>query len=279
MFTVVIPCFNDVEFLNKTIAGLAAQVDAPPYEAVLVDNNSDREDVNAVYRQWVGKVDIFLVKQPKLATTFSLCRARNVGLQIAQHPWVVGLDSDCIPNPHFLATLALAAAAEPNGIFTGERVFVDASHVHADEIAQRSVNLTSLPRVQSTSNYGRVIDRRLPYLDHLDSSPQPWSYFHGGNTAYQRHQAVLLGGFNTDYDGHWGYEDVEFAHRMIALGGSVPQFIRGLEVYHQEPEVAPRQPERLDKRRNPNWHLICRAIPGFREYKEHQYRSFAEVRV
>ena len=279
MFTVIIPCFNEVAHLHRTVAGIAAQNAAPPCELVLVDNNSDREDIGSVYRRWVSEVDIFLVRQPKLASTFSLCRARNVGLRIAHYPWIVSLDSDCIPNPNYLANLANAVASEPNGIFTGERVFVDACDADADAIATEALDLHSLPRVKSSSNYNRVQDRRLPYLEQLETSPQPWSYFHGGNTVYPKEQAMLLGGFDVEYDGHWGYEDIEFAHRLIAWGHRAPRFVRGLEVFHQEPEVRCRRAERLDKRRNPNWDLICRTIPGFREHKEREYRRFEAVRV
>ena len=279
MFTVIIPCYNNAAQLNRTVAGLASQVDAPPFEVILVDNNSDRDDIEAVHRRWVETIDIFLVKQPRLASTFSVCRARNIGLRLSQYPWLVSLDSDCIPNPHYLSTMRTAAARQPDGIFTGERIFIDATGVDADEIVKGDLDLDSLPLVKSASNYYQEHDRRLPYLARLNESPHPWSYFHGGNKVYPKEQAIRTGGHSIEYDGHWGYEDIEFAHRMISLGRCVPRFVSGIEVYHQEPDVPCRRPERFDKRQNPNWELICRAIPGYREHKELEYQRFCEVRV
>jgi predicted glycosyltransferase involved in capsule biosynthesis len=38
-----------------------------------------------------------------------------------------------------------------------------------------------------------------------------------------------LGGFDEDFDGAWGYEDIEFAHRLITIAGSRPTFVPGIE--------------------------------------------------
>ena len=279
MFSVIITCFNEVEILHKTVASLAAQQDAPDYEVVLVDNNSDLEDINEVYETWVRDLDILLVKQPRLASTYALCQARNLGLRVARHPWIVSLDADCMANPYYLAKLADAVLHEPYAIFTGERIFVDASAVTSLEVATAAVDLDDLPVVRSASNYYQARDRRMPHFERLHDSAHPWSYFHGGNLIFSRKVAMSVGGFDTRYDGHWGYEDIDFAYRVIAEGGCIPRFRPGFEVYHQEPVAVGSMTERFNKRANPNWERICRAIPGFREHKEREYRQFTEVTV
>src|SRR5690242_14187366 len=107
MFSIVVPVHNDLRHLRITLAGFVAQRGAvPPYELILVDNNSFRECPEAAYVEFVERLPILLVRQPILPHPFALCRARNVGLALARYPWIVTLDSDCVPGPDYLVSLA-----------------------------------------------------------------------------------------------------------------------------------------------------------------------------
>lgn len=92
----------------------------------------------------------------------------------------------------------------------------------------------------------------------------------------------------------WGFDDVEFAHRLIVAGGVAVVLGEGLLHYHQEP--AGRYNEwkpgatiikdkmggdnpRLNKKANPNWARICALIPGYTEYKKLYYENLAGDKV
>ncbi len=78
---------------------------------------------------------------------------------------------------------------------------------------------------------------------------------------------MRVGGFDERYDGHWGYEDVEFAYRMIEHGECLVRFAWGCEIYHQERDkngtgvVGTLEHERWNKAANVNWRRICTTIP------------------
>ena len=59
-----------------------------------------------------------------------------------------------------------------------------------------------------------------------------------------------MGGYDEIFDGCWGYEDVDFAHRMITCGGAQPVYLPGIDCYHQDSALSNRQ-NRFDKAKQP----------------------------
>lgn len=277
MISIVIPCHNDVDLLRKTLAGLCVNLGAAAFEVILVDNNSFDEDIDGAYRAYVNRLDLSLMRQPRLPHPKATSRARNLGLAISRGEWVVNLDADCVPMPGYMARLAsfLEEARQENPLVAGLRRFVDLSiHTEEDILAGR-VEYDSLPQVASPSNYFRTLDRRLPHIERLECSEHPWAYFHSCNIAYRRGEALAAGGFDECYDGCWGYEDIDFAHRMITRRGATPRYLPGIELLHQDSERSSRQ-NRFDKAANRNWSIITSRIPGYEAYKARQYKDLNE---
>jgi glycosyltransferase involved in cell wall biosynthesis len=282
LVTVAIPCHNEVDSLANVLAGIAAQRGwTRDLEIVLVDNNSTDPRLDALVARYSETLDLRLVRQPPLDHPMSLCRARNRALGLARGTWFWTLDSDCIPNPGYLAVLrrALNKRREPRLMLTGERIFIDGARLTEEEILGGNGSLASMPRVRSAANYGILRDRRFPSLRYLPEVEHPWDHMHGGNSCFRTAVAREVGGYDEGFDGNWGYEDDEFAYRLISCGGAVPGFEPGLTVYHQEP-TSPPSYDRLEKEANPNWHRVCSAIPGYREYKIAAYaRRGVGIRV
>lgn len=282
LVTVAIPCHNEVGLLANVLAGIVAQRGgAGELEIILVDNNSDEPGLDAVVARYRETLGLRLIRQPPLDHPMSLCRARNRALDVARGTWFWTLDADCIPNPRYLAVLrdALTERREPRLMLTGERVFIDSAGLAEADIRAGSCRLDLVPRVRSAANYGLLHDRRFPSLEYLPDVEHPWDHMHGGNTCFPTALARMVGGYDEGFDGNWGWEDDEFAFRMISGGGAVPRFEPGLTVYHQEPTKPPSY-DRLEKEMNPNWHRVCGAIPGYREYKLAGYaQRGVEIRV
>jgi GT2 family glycosyltransferase len=280
MFNIVIPVHDDLRHLRLTLAGFLAQRGpVPPYEIILVDNNSLRESPDAAYVDFVHRLPLLLLRQPMLPHPFALCRARNLGLTLSHYPWIVTLGSDCVPNPDYLANLAASARAAARGMFVGERVFIDASGVAEAAVTGDPAALARAPRIASAANYGKVRDRRFPQLEQLEGSEHPWAFMHGGNIAFPALAARAVGGFDEAYDGEWGYEDIDFAFRAITEGGLEPRYVPGMAVYHVERRDDTVQ-RRANKIESPNWRRIASRIPGFAEFKARQFASLQiEVRL
>ena len=275
MFSVVIPSFNRLPQLARVLAGFCAQATTVQFEIIVVDNNGFDEDIDRVYREYVAALPLTLVRQPRLPHPRATSRARNLGLALARLEWIVNLDADCIPPPDYLDRLRAAVGAHGAGnpLLIGLRRFVAEDGIAEEAIRRGACDLDALPSVASPSNYDRPVDRRYPEIEHLDDCPHPWAFVHSGNLAYRRVMALAIGGFDEAFDGAWGYEDIDFAHRAITTAGARPVYVKHIECYHQDGDDrgAVGRDERFNKAGNPNWARICRRIPGFEAFKRDQY--------
>ena len=119
--TVVIPHLNDEARLTVCLEALAGQRLAPGqrFEVLVVDNGS-REPPEALVAGFPG---MRLVAE----ATPGPGPARNRGIALAAAPVVAFLDSDCIPDPGWLAALLAGFAADPACMIQGGAVEIFAA--------------------------------------------------------------------------------------------------------------------------------------------------------
>ncbi|MEU4160908.1 glycosyltransferase [Actinoplanes sp. NPDC026670] len=277
--SVVIPLFDLAAELDRTLAGLAAQPDVmDDFEVIVVDLNSRIDSLEPVHRRYRDRLPVFLVHLPRLRTRYSLSLGRNTGIRFSRNEWVLCLDADCIPGPSYFPCLRKHLEAYPESpvILSAERIFVDAREVPADTIAADAHSLSQAPLTASASNHGLVEDRRMTRLRQLgDRIPisHPWDVMHGCNVIFRREDALTIGGYDESFDGYWGYEDIDFAHRMITDRGCVPVYAEGCHVYHQErsgPDMW--RDVRSQRDGNPNWGRIRDRIDGYADHKASLHR-------
>ena len=86
-YTVVIPAFNEAQFLPSTLAALAKAMSSVPIpgEVIVVDNNST-DDTARVATQWGARVVFEPINQ--------ISRARNAGAAVANSAFLVFIDAD-----------------------------------------------------------------------------------------------------------------------------------------------------------------------------------------
>lgn len=94
--SVVIPARNEEDYLEHTLAALAAQT-LPPLEVIVVDNGST--DNTAQVAKAAGAKVVFC-EEPGVA------RARQMGLEAAKGTWVASTDADSLPPPRWLEQFA-----------------------------------------------------------------------------------------------------------------------------------------------------------------------------
>lgn len=98
--SVVIPCRDATATLPAQLASLAAQIDPPPFEVVLVDNRS-RDGLADWARPWTGELPgLRVVAAPERP---GAAHARNVGIRAARAERILFLDADDLCCPHVLA--------------------------------------------------------------------------------------------------------------------------------------------------------------------------------
>ena len=280
----IIPTYNNVKLLDKTLAGFVSQeINTLTWEIIIIDNNTtNSKSLISTYRKYYSFLPITLIFQPKLPHTFALCKARNLGLRLAQGKWIASIDADTIPNTKYLFTLekSIKKWGNKSVIATSERIFIPTEKVSSKEIIKNPIVLKQLPVVLSPSNYGLPQDRRLPIMKSLPNTKHPWDYMHGCNVIYKRDIAIKIGGYNEIYDGQWGFEDIDFAYRMITDAKCISYYVKNLHVFHQDLPETKIDTNRMDKSINPNWVRICKKIPGYQEYKSTKYRQFSkEIKI
>jgi len=277
--SIIVPCHNNARLLAKTLSSFASQDKSRlTWEVILIDNNSSDSSVAKLQLRFRSKFNLTLVEQPQLKHPFALCRARNIGLQIARGKWIVGIDADIIPNRSYIKTLAscIKTWGDHSVIASCERQFISTEGVSGEDIMSDASLLERLPSASSPSNYGLPTDRRLPAMLKLPAVDHPWDYMHGCNVVYRRQDALAIGGYDESYDGRWGFEDIDFAYRMITQGKCKPLYAKGLHVYHQDLEEDV-STNRTNKADNPNWWRVCELIPGYKQYKTNKYQTLSKA--
>jgi GT2 family glycosyltransferase len=176
------------------VDALAAQVDAPPFEVVLVDDASPDAAWDALERAVAdGPIDVHLRRR---AVNGGPAAARNDGWRRASAPWVAFTDDDCVPDRTWLSELAAC--------FDG-----------ADVVQGR------------TTPDPAQLDRRGPFSRTL-SVPRETGHYQTCNIAYRRHWLERLGGFDEAFR---VAEDTDLAHRAIRRGARTA-FVDSAVVLH-----------------------------------------------
>jgi glycosyltransferase involved in cell wall biosynthesis len=116
-FSVVIPAYNEAEFLGSCIDSLQAQDFPGPYEIIVVDNNSTDGTADLARSRGVT-----VVHEPRAG----VCSARQAGTTAARGEIVVSTDADTVFSPHWLSRIDQAFREDPRRVtVAGPCRFVD----------------------------------------------------------------------------------------------------------------------------------------------------------
>ena len=113
-FSVVIATRDRADFLARALASLDAQIDAPAFEVVVVDNGS-RDDTAALVHARAAAYPLHYVFAPEP----NRGAARNAGVRIATGDVVLFVDDDVRLPPRFLFAHATAHARAPGRAVSG----------------------------------------------------------------------------------------------------------------------------------------------------------------
>ncbi len=246
--TVVIPVFNRVGLLRRTIAGLVAQT--VPVTAVVVDDGSD-EDVAAALRAFGGRLDLRLLRQHH--DGYGAGRARNLGTAAADTDVVIFVDADCVPAPD-LAARHLRHHRFENVAVIGSRRHVTAADIDPEDIAGRSANLEDHVVDDGSRDFRTVLGRRTT---RLTSGTEAYRAFVSSNVSVRRGLFLQAGGFSEDFT-RWGGEDTELGWRLSEAGGFFVPADDAI-VFHQVDLDGPEGWRRADRTENDG--LIVSKIP------------------
>jgi glycosyltransferase involved in cell wall biosynthesis len=95
-FSIVIPCYNEADFISNTLISLKNQETTAKYEVIVVDNNSDDETAE-IAKKYGARV--IAEVQP------GVCAARQAGTLAAEGEIIISTDADTIFSPTWLKTI------------------------------------------------------------------------------------------------------------------------------------------------------------------------------
>ncbi|HEX7707967.1 MAG TPA: glycosyltransferase [Thermoanaerobaculia bacterium] len=206
-FSIVIPTYNRLPMLLKVLDALDTQIDAPPFEVVVVNDGSS-DDTERVVSQRPG---ITFRTQANAGPG----RARNLGVSLATGTFVIFIGDDTVPEPRFVAEHArlhretnddpLAACLGYTGWPAGDRV---------------------TPFMHYINDYGLQFGYRL--IRH--GEVVPFNFFYTSNISIAR-QVMLDHPFDSTFPSA-AWEDIELAYRLDALGLKIHYNERAVTRHH-----------------------------------------------
>jgi GT2 family glycosyltransferase len=229
--SVVLCTYNRAARLADALTALVRQTDAPPYEVVVVDNNST-DDTRAVIAGLVSGGVVRYASEP----IQGLSHARNRGVATARADIIAFTDDDVCVGPTWVRSIARAFAEYPDVDMVGGRVEPEWEAEPPAWLPQAGYAPLALV------DYGAEPFRIAP--------AEPRCLI-GANVAIRRHALERLHGFSARVqrvgDGIGSTEDHEFQMRLLEAGAAA--------LY--DPRVAVRAAvprERLSKRYHRAWH-------------------------
>lgn len=93
LISVIIPAYNEAKFLPRCLESIKAQINAPAYEVIVVDNASE-DNTAAIAKRYGARV----VYEPERG----VAHARQAGLKAARGSIIVSTDADSFYTPLWL---------------------------------------------------------------------------------------------------------------------------------------------------------------------------------
>jgi len=131
--SVIIPCFNEENYVGKLLKDLSKQTSKP--SAIYVVDCQSKDKTVAVAQSFVGKLPLSVLQSPYR----SAAAARNAGAEAAKTDFLLFLDADMRLTPTFIERLLHTATAK-KADFVSPRLHIEGRHP-VDHAVMRGLNL------------------------------------------------------------------------------------------------------------------------------------------
>jgi glycosyltransferase involved in cell wall biosynthesis len=227
----IVLTYNNPGNLIQVLQGLADQCD-DRHEIIIADDGSTEHSVAAMIAGLPEfKCRLTHVWHPD--TGFTISRARNLAVASSNSDYLVFMDGDCIPNPHFVH--GHESLAQRGCFVNGSRVLLS-ERLSASVLTGKSDVVHAAWttwfkwRVQGDSN--KIVHlMRIPDMKMRLEKDFRWKQIRGCNLAVWKDDYVSINGFDESFEG-WGHEDADFVLRLHNFGLRRKNGFCATEVYH-----------------------------------------------
>jgi len=231
LISVVVATYNRPDALEAVLRSLAKQ-DDNNFEVIVADDGSRPDTAAAVERtQRAFPVPLSHVWQPDGG--FRLAAVRNRATARASGEYLIYLDGDCMVARRFVR--AHRALAEPGWCAAGGRILLSerfTTVVLANQIAVEDWNIARTIVGTAQGKINRAFAAMwLPLGPLRKLRGRRWQRLRGCNFSAYRADVESVNGFDECFQG-WGFEDSDFAARLIASGVRLKNARLATNVYH-----------------------------------------------
>ncbi|MCC7492265.1 MAG: glycosyltransferase [Fimbriimonadaceae bacterium] len=193
--TVYVPCYNAAGCIGEVLAAVLAQ-SYPVHEVLVVDDGSTDGSLEVVGR--------FPVRVLQHAQNQGLSAARNTALLAASGEFIAHLDSDVVPDRHWLERLMLVFETERVDQLTGRRGKAPLGGVMGRLDERHDITLADQWRTVHMGQH------------HGDEARDEVLHLYGCNSLWRRDALVRAGGWDVRY--RTNGEDCDCSERVRQLG-------------------------------------------------------------
>lgn len=220
--SVIVTTYNRPDALNAVLRGFSGQVGVADdsWELLVADDGSGSDTADLV-RRWQPAFGGRLKHVWHEDRGFRAAAIRNRAAAQASGDYLIFVDGDCIPFPDFLSRHR--ALAEPGMSVAGNRVLLSEAYTRtllAAEDPIAPIGWSPLAWLQGwrRGDVNKAMGwLRLPLGALRDRNAQKWQVYRTCNVGVWAHDFHALDGMDEAFSG-WGYEDSDFAVRLLRHG-------------------------------------------------------------
>jgi len=255
--SLIISTYNWPEALELVLLSVAKQ-SVLPNQIVIADDGSDERTAAMINSFRLKGMPIIHVWHED--NGFQKTLILNKSLRVCTSDYVVEIDGDIILHKDFIKDHLKAAT--PGYFVQGSRAMMEQTF---------STRVLNNKRLKFNCLTSGLINRfnaiRFPFLSFLFvTDPFSSKNVKGCNLAFWRSDYVRINGYFNGFIG-WGWEDYEFAERLINSGIRKKRLkwaAVGYHIYHALSSRANSKPNELIYNETVN-NKMCHRVPGFRE--------------
>ncbi|MDR3411828.1 MAG: glycosyltransferase [Formivibrio sp.] len=245
--SLIVTTYNRPDALRAVLETLARQIDAGHFEVLIADDGSQPETA-ALIKSYAGNYPAPLIHVWQEDIGFRAAAARNKAAAQAKGDYFIFIDGDCLPMPDFCAQHR--RLMETGWCVAGSRILLSES-LTSSLLANKDPFYVML---WDKSHWQAAVKRReankasaccrwpLGMLRKLGG--HRWQRVRTCNLGVWRRDFYAINGFDESFCG-WGYEDSDFAVRLIRQGLRVKDgrfSVQVLHLWHRENDRS-QQPE------------------------------------
>lgn len=269
--SIVIPVYNRIEKLGKTIAALTHSTYPLNLMEIIIADDGSSDNPEQLVDQFQTFFPIKYVQQSDKG--FRAARIRNKGVALASHEDLIFLDCDMLPEPTLVEGFMKYLHVSNKIVLLGGRRYVNTDAYSIQDVINDIEPILDLPSQCADTGRGPEKDepptedwRYAIYRssDHLKNTKYPFNTYCAGNIGISKQLFLDVGGFDESFV-HWGMEDTEIGYRLYRKGAwFIP--VEDAKALHQEPPGGSNETNRTEGREITEGQFVEKCPAKYRPY-------------